>query len=99
VIRASYLHPVAAGDAERAYAGSELAALLAAARGWFALAADLLAERAFPHAVDDERCKYCEFQAVCGPDAAAASLRKISTAPASSAVARFAALQGSNDGD
>ncbi|HZP41967.1 MAG TPA: PD-(D/E)XK nuclease family protein [Candidatus Binatia bacterium] len=96
---AGYVYSVRAGDAERAFAGPALRELTAAARGWLGLAAELLETRSFPHAPDDEACRYCDFAAVCG-DAAATVARKLAGAPAGSLAARVAAHWGGEaDGD
>ena len=99
VARAAYIYPVAAGDAERAFEGSELEDLLRRAREWFGLARELLAARSFPHTADAKRCNYCAFQAVCGTDGAAVSQRKLAAAAPSSVAARFAAIQRATEVD
>src|SRR5262249_8772087 len=97
--RAAYVHPVAAGDAERAFEGAELEDLLRRAREWFGVARELLLARSFPHTADDKRCTYCASRAVCGTDAAGGSARKVAASDPSSSAARFAALQQPKEDD
>ena len=99
MVRAGYTYPVVAGDSERVFTGEDLRALLAAARGWFGIAGELLEARAFPHTTDAERCNYCAFQAVCGDDAPVLSRRKLTAAASDSPAARFAALQTPEEPD
>jgi RecB family exonuclease len=51
---------------ERRFVDDFATALAPAAREWLGLAADLLAERAFPRTADKDDCTYCCFRPVCG---------------------------------
>ncbi|MGH8697899.1 MAG: PD-(D/E)XK nuclease family protein, partial [Burkholderiales bacterium] len=51
---------------ERRFVDDFAAELAPAAQQWLALAADLLAERAFPRTADKDDCTYCCFRPVCG---------------------------------
>jgi hypothetical protein len=51
---------------ERRFVEDFATALAPAARQWLGLAADLLADRAFPRTADKEDCTYCCFRPVCG---------------------------------
>jgi RecB family exonuclease len=66
-IAAAYVY-VGRRTAERAWRADFHQALEPAAREWLALAADLLAARAFPRTPDHEDCTFCCFRPVCGDD-------------------------------
>jgi hypothetical protein len=51
---------------ERRFVEDFATVLAPAAQQWLTLAADLLAERAFPRTADKEDCTYCCFRPVCG---------------------------------
>ena len=51
---------------ERRFVDDFATVLAPAARQWLGLAADLLAERAFPRTADKKDCTYCCFRPVCG---------------------------------
>ena len=51
---------------ERRFVDDFATVLAPAAREWLGVAADLLAERAFPRTADKEDCTYCCFRPVCG---------------------------------
>lgn len=51
---------------ERRFVEDFATVLAPAAQQWLTLAADLLAERAFPRTADMEDCTYCCFRPVCG---------------------------------
>ncbi|HSN90239.1 MAG TPA: PD-(D/E)XK nuclease family protein [Anaeromyxobacteraceae bacterium] len=83
---------------ERAFRGADEQALERAARGWLALSASLLAERAFPPTPEPEDCALCPFRPVCGD---AVPARAAAARPgAGGAVAAFLALKASGgEGD
>jgi hypothetical protein len=62
-VQAAYVY--ASGPSERDFR-KDNAALEAAAKGWLAVAAGLLSERAFPPTPRDEDCTFCPFAPVCG---------------------------------
>jgi len=62
-VQAAYVY--ARGPSERDFR-KDHAPLEAAARGWLAVAAGLLSERAFPPTSRDEDCAFCPFAPVCG---------------------------------
>jgi len=62
-VQAAYVY--ARGPSERGFR-KDHAALEAAAKGWLAVAAGLLSERAFPPTSRDEDCAFCPFAPVCG---------------------------------
>jgi RecB family exonuclease len=51
---------------ERRFVDDFATVLAPAARGWLGVAAELLADRAFPRTADKEDCTYCCFRPVCG---------------------------------
>ena len=63
-LEAAYVY--ARTGTERAFRGADHAALERAAKGWLALSASLLAERAFPPTPDPEDCTFCRYRPVCG---------------------------------
>jgi hypothetical protein len=78
------------GVEERAFRGDFGTALEPAAREWLAVAADLLARRAFPRTPDAGDCTYCCFQPVCGDGARDRAARLLEADPA---LAGFRALK------
>jgi RecB family exonuclease len=92
-IAAAYAYFGRRGSDERDFRHDFDTVLEPAARQWLALAADLLAERAFPRTPNADDCTYCPFQPVCGDGVyprAAALLAGDEGAPA-----RFGTLKGS----
>lgn len=93
VAQVAYVYPTAAGDSARIFEGAALDELLTQARGWFGIAADLLAARSFPRTTDGERCTYCDFRVVCGDRAPEISQRKLESVPPTDPMAAFLRLQ------
>ncbi len=91
-IAAAYAYFGRRGSDERDFRDDFDTVLEPAARRWLVLAADLLAERAFPRTPNAADCTYCPFQPVCG-DGVYARAAALLTA-AEGAVARFGALKG-----
>ncbi len=87
-IQAAYAY--ARTGEERAFRG-DYPALEAATRGWLALAARLLSERAFPPTPFSDDCAFCPFSPVCG---SAVPGRAAAAAGAGGAVGDFLRLKG-----
>jgi len=80
-VAASYTHVGPQGVAERRFEGEGADALLSAAEGWLAVAAELLERRAFPRTSRGQDCTYCPFPIVCGEDAYARAQRLLAIEP------------------
>lgn len=95
VHRVGLISPREKGLGRRTYEGRAVDELLEAGRGWWTLARQLLEERLFPHAVDDEACKFCHFKEVCGEQRGAATLAGLAQAqePALQAFVEFGQLR------
>jgi RecB family exonuclease len=91
-VAAAYTY-VNRGVSERAWRGEDFGARLEpAAREWLALAANLLAGRAFPRTPDPEDCAHCPFLPVCGPGAHERAAQMLGAAEG--VLGRFARLKG-----
>ena len=65
-VAAAYAYFGRRGVDRREFGDDFDSALEPAVRGWLALAADLLAERAFPRTPNPDDCAFCAFRPVCG---------------------------------
>jgi hypothetical protein len=90
-VGASYVY-VNRGVEERAWLDDFQTALEPAAREWLALAAELLAARAFPRTSRAEDCAFCPFAPVCGEDVYARAADVLATG--AGPLPRLAALKG-----
>jgi hypothetical protein len=86
---------VGRGADERAWRDDFQTVLEPAARGWLAIAADLLAERVFPRTSDPNDCTFCHFRPVCGGDVYERARRVLRTG--GGVLARFGALKSAED--
>jgi len=89
-IQAAYAY--ARTGEERAFR-ADYAELERAAKGWLALAAHLLSDRAFPPTPRGSDCAFCPFSPVCGADAPGRSAAAAAGGAAGGAVAGFFALK------
>src|SRR5262249_12328857 len=69
-VQVAYAYASPRGDRERAFR-DDFGNLEAAAKGWLSVAAGLLKEHSFPRTPNEDDCRYCVFQPVCGNDARA----------------------------
>ena len=69
VRHAAYVHPSAAQEPDRAFAGAQLDILRQQTREWLGVARQLLAEGLFPHTPNTDDCAYCPFVPACGEGA------------------------------
>jgi hypothetical protein len=90
---AAYVYASGRGEAEERAFRDDPAALEEATSDWLALAARLLAERAFAPTPDEGDCGYCPFQPVCGAGSARRAAEGLEEAEDGGALARFRALK------
>jgi RecB family exonuclease len=96
-IAAAYVYVGRAPD-ERSWRDDFHQTLEPAAREWLALAADLLAARAFPRTPVEKDCEWCPFTAVCGPGVYERSARLLAAGdPLMLRFARFKGLAPAGD--
>ncbi len=87
---AAYVHPSAAQEPDRAFAGAEVERLRRQTREWLAIARRLLSAGAFPRTPNAEDCTYCPFLPACGDGAHQRSAAKLDTLPSDHPLQPFA---------
>ncbi|HUF91301.1 MAG TPA: PD-(D/E)XK nuclease family protein [Candidatus Limnocylindria bacterium] len=93
-VAAAYTY-VGRGADERSWRDDFDTVLEPAARRWLGIAADLLAERAFPRTSDPGDCTFCRFRPVCGSDVYERAGRLL--AAGGGVLARLGALKSAGD--
>ena len=87
---AAYVHPSAAQEPDRAFAGAELERLRRSTREWLDIARQLLSLGAFPRTPNPEDCTYCPFVPACGEGAQQRSAAKLNRLPPQHPLEAFA---------
>jgi RecB family exonuclease len=87
---AAYVHPSAAQEPDRAFAGADVDRLRRQTRDWLAIARRLLSAGAFPRTPNAEDCTYCPFLPACGDGAHQRSAAKLNTLPSDHPLEPFA---------
>src|SRR5262249_54037892 len=86
---ATYVHPSAAQEPGRVFAGPNLELLRKQMLEWLTLARRLLSRGIFPRTTDPRDCTYCPFLPACGEDAQKWSALKLNQALAGDALELF----------
>ena len=99
VTEACYVHPSAAHEQERGFAGGELDRLREHTRAWLWTAHAILESGMFVRTPNVDDCRFCPFVPSCGEGAQQLSQAKLEALPQAHPLARFVELKKENRGE